>query len=108
MEEIKLMRHWKQRSCYECNLLSEDLSWKNKKQMFLSRMLPFGFSYQNEIYIFGGYTLTGKFFSQKRNLTCEKCNLLTHTWTRLSSILPRKELYLALAILIFQNGTLLL
>ena len=43
------------RSCFECNLLSKDFPWKKNMCMYSPRVLPFGFFYKNEIYIFGGY-----------------------------------------------------
>ena len=91
------------RFCYECNLSSEDFFWKEKKRMFASRIFPFGFSYENEIFIFGGYTFERN--QERRHVSGEKYNLLTNTWTRLSSLLPTKELYSALAILIFKSDT---
>ena len=44
-------------------------------------------------------------YEERRHITGEKYNLLTNTWTRLSSLLPHKELYLALAILILKSDT---
>ena len=91
------------RSCYECNLLTIDFPWKKRKHMSKRRILPFGFCYQNEIYIFGGYT----FYRDEEicHRTGERYNLLTNTWTYLSSLLPSKEFYLALAMVISKKDT---
>ena len=85
-------------SCYECDLsATKVMIWEEKANVTFARVRPFGFHFQDFIYLFGGYNWS--WTKRTGFVTGEKYNLKTNQWITLSSQLPCEEFSLAIAVI---------
>ena len=87
-------------SCFVCDLsvTKKEVIWEEKGKSPVTRTLPFGFYFEEFIYIFGGFNLD-EGGQMHPLLNGEKYNIKTNQWIPLSNPLPCKEFCWAIAVI---------
>ena len=84
------------RSVYLYNLSKIDSSWEQIDSLSISRIAPFGWTYKNKIYVFGGYQKVDTNNTKQRISSGELFSFETSKWIKLKHDLPTTKLSSAL------------